>query len=43
MLFVGHGLALHDGSTRSLDNTATLRDRLFADLKATNPKSVTVE
>ena len=32
----------HDGSPRLLDDTAILRDRLFADLKATNPKSVTV-
>ena len=32
----------HDGSPRLLDDTAILRDRLSADLKATNPKSVTV-
>ena len=52
IFFAGHGLASqdgknmyllpHDGSPRLLDDTAILRDRLFADLKATNPKSVTV-
>ena len=52
VFFAGHGLASqdgknmyllpHDGSPRLLDDTAILRDRLFADLKATNPKSVTV-
>ena len=52
VFFAGHGLASqdgknmyllpHDGLPRLLDDTAILRDRLFADLKATNPKSVTV-
>ena len=52
VFFAGHGLASqdgknmyllpHDGSPRLLDDTAILRDRLFTDLKATNPKSVTV-
>ncbi|MDA9564652.1 caspase family protein [Alphaproteobacteria bacterium] len=52
IFFAGHGLASqdgknmyllpHDGSPRLLDDTAILRDRLFADLKAINPKSVTV-
>ena len=52
VFFAGHGLASqdgknmyllpHDGSPRLLDDTAILRDRLFADLKSTNPKSVTV-
>ena len=52
LFFAGHGLASqdgknmyllpHDGSPRLLDDTAILRDRLFADLKATNPKSVTI-
>ncbi|MDB9871761.1 caspase family protein [Alphaproteobacteria bacterium] len=52
VFFAGHGLASqdgknmyllpHDGSPRLLNDTAILRDRLFADLKATNPKSVTV-
>jgi hypothetical protein len=52
VFFAGHGLASqdgknmyllpHDGSPRLLDDTAILRDRLFADLKATKPKSVTV-
>jgi len=52
VFFAGHGLASqdgnnmyllpHDGSPRLLDDTAILRDRLFADLKDTNPKSVTV-
>ena len=52
VFFAGHGLASqdgknmyllpHDGSPRLLGDTAILRDRLFDDLKATNPKSVTV-
>ena len=52
IFFAGHGLASddgkkmyllpHDGSPRLLDDTAILRDRLFSDLKASNPKSVTV-
>ena len=52
VFFAGHGLASqdgknmyllpHDGSPKLLDDTAILRDRLFADLKDTNPKSVTV-
>ncbi len=52
IFFAGHGLASddgknmyllpHDGSPRLLNDTAILRDRLFSDLKATNPKSVTV-
>ncbi len=52
LFFAGHGLASqdgknmyllpHDGSPRLLDDTAILRDRLFADLKVTNPKAVTV-
>jgi uncharacterized caspase-like protein len=52
VFFAGHGLSSqdgknmyllpHDGSPRLLDDTAILRDRLFADLKATNPKSVTI-
>ena len=52
VFFAGHGLASqdgknmyllpHDGSPRLLSDTAILRDRLFADLKTTNPKSVTI-
>ncbi len=52
IFFAGHGLASQDGKNmyllpydglpKLLDDTAILRDRLFADLKATNPKTVTV-
>ena len=52
IFFAGHGLASedgknmfllpYDGSPRLLEDTAILRDRLFADIKSINPKSVTV-
>ena len=52
IFFAGHGLASedgknmfllpYDGSPRLLEDTAILRDRLFTDIKSTNPKSVTV-
>jgi len=50
--FAGHGLASddgtkmyllpYDGRPRLLENTAVLRDKLFADLSNINPRSVTV-
>ena len=50
--FAGHGLASddgtkmyllpYDGRPRLLENTAVLRDKLFADLSDINPRSVTV-
>ena len=52
VFFAGHGLASddgeqmyllpYDGRPRLLDDTAILRDRLFADISAANPRSVTV-
>ena len=52
IFFAGHGLASddgkqmfllpHDGSPRLLERTALLRDELFADIAAANPRSVTV-
>ena len=52
IFFAGHGLASddgekmyllpYDGSPRLLDRTAILRDELFADISAANPRSVTV-
>ena len=52
IFFAGHGLASDDGSKmyllpydgapELLDDTAILRDRLFSDVAATNPRSVTV-
>ena len=52
VFFAGHGLASddgekmyllpYDGSPRLLDRTAILRDELFADISAANPRSVTV-
>ena len=52
IFFAGHGLASddgkqmfllpHDGSPRLLERTALLRDELFADIAAVNPRSVTV-
>ena len=52
VFFAGHGLASqdgekmyllpYDGSPRLLDDTAISRDRLFADIAAANPRSVTV-
>ena len=52
IFFAGHGLASddgekmyllpHDGAPELLDKTAILRDELFADIAAANPRSVTV-
>ena len=52
VFFAGHGLASddgekmyllpYDGSPRLLDRTAILRDELFSDIAAANPRSVTV-
>ena len=52
IFFAGHGLASDDGSKmyllpydgapELLDDTAILRDRLFSDVAAANPRSVTV-
>ena len=52
LFFAGHGLASQDGKDmyllpydglpRLLDDTAILRDRLFTDIKAAKPRSVTV-
>ena len=52
IFFAGHGLASDDGSKmyllpydgapELLDDTAILRDRLFSDIAAANPRSVTV-
>ncbi len=51
IFFAGHGLASDDGSKmylpydgapELLDKTAILRDELFADISAANPRSVTV-
>ena len=52
IFFAGHGLASddgekmyllpYDGSPRLLSRTALLRDELFADIVAANPRSVTV-
>jgi len=52
IFFAGHGLASDDGSKmyllpydgapELLDKTAILRDELFADISATNPRSVSV-
>lgn len=52
VFFAGHGLASqdgekmyllpYDGSPRLLEKTAILRDELFADIAAANPRSVTV-
>lgn len=52
IFFAGHGLASqdgekmyllpYDGRPRLLDKTAILRDELFADIAAANPRSVTV-
>ena len=52
VFFAGHGLASqdgeqmyllpYDGRPRLLDKTAILRDELFADISAANPRSVTV-
>ena len=52
IFFAGHGLASDDGSElyllpydgapELLDDTAILRDRLFSDVAAANPRSVTV-
>ena len=52
IFFAGHGLASddgekmyllpYDGSPRLLSRTALLRDELFADIAAANPRSVTV-
>jgi uncharacterized caspase-like protein len=52
VFFAGHGLASqdgekmyllpYDGSPRLLDKTAILRDELFTDIAAANPRSVTV-
>ena len=52
IFFAGHGLASddgvkmyllpYDGSPRLLSRTALLRDQLFADIAAVNPRSVTV-
>jgi len=52
IFFAGHGLASddgqnmyllpYDGAPELLDDTAILRDRLFQDLAAVNPRSVTV-
>ena len=52
VFFAGHGLASddgqkmyllpYDGAPELLDDTAILRDRLFSDIAAANPRSVTV-
>ena len=52
VFFAGHGLASqdgekmyllpYDGSPRLLEKTAILRDELFSDIAAANPRSVTV-
>ena len=52
VFFAGHGLASddgkkmyllpYDGSPQLLDRTAILRDELFSDIAAANPRSVTV-
>jgi hypothetical protein len=52
VFFAGHGLASddgqkmyllpYDGAPELLDKTAILRDELFADISAANPRSVTV-
>jgi len=52
IFFAGHGLASQDGSRmyllpydgrpRLLENTAILREQLFSDIAAANPRSVTV-
>ena len=52
VFFAGHGLASddgekmyllpYDGSPQLLDRTAILRDELFSDITAANPRSVTV-
>ncbi len=52
IFFAGHGLASddgskmyllpHDGAPELLDDTAISRERLFADISAANPRSVTV-
>ena len=52
IFFAGHGLASddgkkmfllpYDGAPELLDKTAILRDELFADIAAANPRSVTV-
>jgi hypothetical protein len=52
VFFAGHGLASqsgeqmyllpYDGSPRLLEDSAISRDRLFADISAANPRSVTV-
>ena len=52
IFFAGHGLASddgekmyllpYDGSPRLLSRTALLRDELFTDISAANPRSVTV-
>ena len=52
IFFAGHGLASqdgeqmyllpYDGRPRLLDKTAILRDKLFSDIAAANPRSVTV-
>ena len=52
IFFAGHGLASddgeqmyllpYDGSPRLLEKTAILRQELFSDISATNPRSVTV-
>ena len=52
IFFAGHGLASddgekmyllpYDGSPRLLSDTAIARERLFADISAANPRSVTV-
>ena len=52
IFFAGHGLASddgrqmyllpHDGEPRLLSDTAVSRERLFADIAAANPRSVTV-
>ena len=52
VFFAGHGLASedgeemyllpHDGEPRLLEDTAISRERLFSDIAAANPRSVTV-
>ena len=52
IFFAGHGLASdngknmyllpYDGRPRLLDDTALMRDRLFKEIKQSNPRSVTV-
>ena len=52
IFFAGHGLASddgedmyllpYDGSPRLLEDSAILRERLYKDIEATNPRSVTV-